>query len=191
MMFKITGPAVVHVEHNRFDVYVGRNKRYGDPKWGNPYSHLRTSHTAAKIHVSNQVEAVLRYAAWLREQKQLVDSLGELWGKTLGCHCCVKPVMLSDEYMQQRLIRPPICHGEILMVRANDPTTNPAITERFWVSGKLPRASADSASTFTCFVGVDDYSKIIWTADVLKTFIGQDIQNLIDWGQCQVDLIRA
>lgn len=87
---------VVHCKREPFDVYIGRPS-----KWGNPYTHLDVN-TLAQFKVGTRDEAVDAYADWVLKQQDLMDSLDELRGKTLGCWCA-----------------PQRCHGEILVGLAN------------------------------------------------------------------------
>ncbi len=57
---------------------------------------------------------------------------------------------------------------------------------RYWVSGLLPRPKQ---TAFTVLVVTDEKDKILWTADMVKVFIGQDLSNLVEWGQCELELI--
>ena len=81
---------VVHCKKSKYDVYIGRPS-----KWGNPFSHKKG--TIAKYKVKTRKEAVEKYAEWILKQPELMKDLSELKGKTLGCWC--KPLM---------------CHGDIL-----------------------------------------------------------------------------
>ncbi|QXJ25925.1 DUF4326 domain-containing protein [Actinomadura graeca] len=83
---------VVHCKRDDYDVYIGRPS-----KWGNPF--------AIGPHVSRE-QAVSRYEQWLPTQPHLLDALGELRGKILGCWCT-----------------PRRCHGEILARLANQGDT--------------------------------------------------------------------
>ncbi len=81
---------VVNVRHEQtFDVYIGRRiGAYVLSKWANPI----------KLgHESQRVEVLMQYAAWLKTQQHLMDSVSELRGKVLGCWCSPKD-----------------CHGDIL-----------------------------------------------------------------------------
>jgi hypothetical protein len=78
-------PRVVHVHEQESGVYVGRNPAYGDPKWGNPFSHARR--TTAPYHVATREEAIRRHAEWLPTQPHLMAALHELRGEDLRCHC--------------------------------------------------------------------------------------------------------
>lgn len=80
---------VVHSKHDH-DVYIGRPS-----KWGNPFSHK--AGTLAKFQVKSRREAIQKYEEWLMDQPELLASLHELKGKTLGCWCKPKP-----------------CHGDVL-----------------------------------------------------------------------------
>lgn len=72
---------VVNARHNRYDVYIGRPS-----KWGNPYSHLDDS--SARYRVRTREEAVSMYAEWIQAQPALLAALPELRGKRLGCPYC-------------------------------------------------------------------------------------------------------
>ncbi len=62
-------PLVVHCKHDRHDVYIGRPS-----KSGNPFEIGRDG---------GRAEVLARYERWLTDQPELLDSLGELAGKTL------------------------------------------------------------------------------------------------------------
>ncbi len=62
-------PFVVHCKHDRHDVYIGRPS-----KSGNPFVVGRDG---------DRAEVLARYERWLADQPELLDSLGELAGKTL------------------------------------------------------------------------------------------------------------
>jgi len=60
---------VVHCKRARYDVYIGRPS-----KWGNPFAIGRDG---------TRKQVIARYERWLADQPELLDSLGELAGKTL------------------------------------------------------------------------------------------------------------
>lgn len=64
---------VVHCKKERFDVYIGRPSR-----WGNPFKIGREE--------SREI-AIQKYAEWLAKQPGLLADVHELKGKTLGCWC--------------------------------------------------------------------------------------------------------
>ena len=74
---------VVHCKRARYDVYIGRPS-----KWGNPFAIGRDG---------TREQVIARYERWLLTQPELVASLHELEGKTLGCWCA-----------------PRACHGDVL-----------------------------------------------------------------------------
>ena len=75
---------VVNKYRDSYDVYIGRNS-----KWGNPF----------KIGIDGTREDVIeQYREWIQTQSNLLNSLEELRGKTLGCFC-----------------KPKACHGDILV----------------------------------------------------------------------------
>lgn len=69
-------------------VYIGRGG-----KWGNPFRIGRDGDRAAVI---------AKHEAWLRDQHDLLRSIGELRGKDLVCFCA-----------------PAACHGDLLLRLAN------------------------------------------------------------------------
>lgn len=91
-------PRVVHCKKEEFDVYVGRGS-----KWGNPYSHKEG--TLAEHVVGSRPEAIQKFEEYLLSNEELMGSLSELKGKTLGCWC-----------------KPKSCHGDILLRYANGPS---------------------------------------------------------------------
>lgn len=76
------------------DVYIGRKCTMGgwdlpQSKWANPFS----------VRECGSVEvAVAKYREFIENQPELLDSLDELTGKTLGCWC-----------------KPGPCHGDVLV----------------------------------------------------------------------------
>lgn len=84
---------VVHCKKEKYDVYIGRPS-----KWGNPFSHKEE--TLAKFKVNSRDEAVEAYRKWITEGdgKHLLNDLHELDGKILGCWC-----------------KPKACHGDVLI----------------------------------------------------------------------------
>lgn len=89
---------VVHCKKEKYDVYIGRPS-----KWGNPFSHKEG--TLAKYKVTTREEAIAKYEDWILkgEGSYLLRQLTELEGKVLGCWC-----------------KPLACHGDILAELAND-----------------------------------------------------------------------
>lgn len=64
---------VVHCKRERYDIYIGRPS-----KWGNPFVLGRDG---------DRSQVIAKYAAWLTTQPALLNALPELKGKTLGCYC--------------------------------------------------------------------------------------------------------
>jgi hypothetical protein len=64
---------VVHCKKNRYDVYIGRPS-----KWGNPF-------VVGKDGTREDV--VAKYRTWILKQPKLLKDLWELKGKALGCWC--------------------------------------------------------------------------------------------------------
>ena len=89
---------VVHCKKESYDVYIGRPS-----KWGNPYTHKEG--TIAEYVKPTRKEAIEAYRDYILNGKgnHLLDDLGELEGKVLGCWC-----------------KPKSCHGDILIEIIND-----------------------------------------------------------------------
>jgi hypothetical protein len=64
---------VVHCKKSRYDVYIGRPS-----KWGNPFVIGRDG---------NRDEVIEKYRKWILGNKELMGDLNELCGKTLACWC--------------------------------------------------------------------------------------------------------
>lgn len=64
---------VVHCKRDRYDVYIGRPS-----KWGNPFAIGRDG---------TREEVIDKYRTWLLGQPELLAALPELKGKVLGCWC--------------------------------------------------------------------------------------------------------
>lgn len=79
---------VVHCQKDHYDVYIGRPS-----KWGNPF-------TIGKD--GTREEVISKYREYLNSNQELLSSVSELKGKTLGCWCSPKS-----------------CHGDILSELAN------------------------------------------------------------------------
>jgi len=60
------------------DIYIGRNNRYGDTSWGNPYKVGRDGDAA---------QCCRRFADGLRSDEVKLRQLGKLRGRRLRCHC--------------------------------------------------------------------------------------------------------
>src|SRR6185437_6301103 len=66
---------VVHCKRERFDVYIGRPS-----KWGNPFVIGRDG---------TREQVVAKYERWLLDS-ELREDVAELRGKVLGCWCAPK-----------------------------------------------------------------------------------------------------
>jgi len=88
---------VVHCKKDKYDVYIGRPS-----KFGNPFSHR--GGTLAQFKVDSREEAIAYYENYARATPWLMEEIKEtLRGKILGCWC-----------------KPLDCHGDILMKIANE-----------------------------------------------------------------------
>lgn len=68
---------IVHCKKAKYDVYIGRPS-----KWGNPF----------EVGVNGTREEVISaYEDCVRDQPDLMACLPELKGKILGCWCAPKP----------------------------------------------------------------------------------------------------
>jgi hypothetical protein len=87
---------VVHCKKEKYNVYIGRPS-----KWGNPFTHWPDGTTLAKHVVEDREAAVNAYREWITngDGKHLLNDLHELkGGKILGCWC-----------------KPQACHGDVLL----------------------------------------------------------------------------
>lgn len=80
---------VVHCKKEPYDVYIGRPS-----KWGNPFEIGKDG---------SRGEVIAKYEKWIYTQPDLMNSLHELRGKTLGCWCA-----------------PKACHGDVLARLADE-----------------------------------------------------------------------
>jgi len=64
---------VVHCKKDRYDVYIGRPS-----KWGNPFAIGRDG---------NREEVIIKYRDYILSQPALLKDLPSLKGKILGCWC--------------------------------------------------------------------------------------------------------
>lgn len=84
---------IVNLKHEPYDVYIGRGS-----KWGCPYTIIKDRPTLAAEIVDSKEEALAKYKEYVLNSPELMDSLDELEGKTLGCFC-----------------KPEKCHGDVLI----------------------------------------------------------------------------
>ena len=80
-----------------YDLYIGReNKWLGleGSKWGNPF---------VMKNESKREEVLAKYKEHILNSPELLNSLSELKGKTLGCYCAPKK-----------------CHGNVLIELYNE-----------------------------------------------------------------------
>lgn len=64
---------VVNCKHEKYDVYIGRPS-----KWGNPFLVGKDG---------TRTEVISKYKEWLGNNPNLLNSLDELESKVLGCFC--------------------------------------------------------------------------------------------------------
>jgi hypothetical protein len=83
---------IVNISKDPYDVYIGRNKEYGNPKFGNPF----------RVEKYGRKGAIQEYKNWISVKlalnTDLQDEFLELDGKVLGCHC-----------------KPKSCHGDVIV----------------------------------------------------------------------------
>lgn len=70
------GMRVVHCKRERYDVYIGRPS-----KWGNPFEIGKDG---------GRAEVIEKYEEYIRSNPRLLDALPELKDKTLACWCAPK-----------------------------------------------------------------------------------------------------
>lgn len=81
------------MKNEPYDVYIGRGS-----KWGCPYTIIKDRPTLASEIVDSKEEALSKYKEYVLNNPELMESLDELEGMTLGCFC-----------------KPEKCHGDILL----------------------------------------------------------------------------
>lgn len=64
---------VVNLHREPYDVYIGRNS-----KWGNPFR---------IVEYGSREKVVKLYRDWIQTQPELLAAIPELTGKKLGCYC--------------------------------------------------------------------------------------------------------
>jgi hypothetical protein len=82
---------IVHCKRNKYDVYIGRPS-----KWGNPFTHSNSKYRVEVV--ANRDTAISFYEEWIRKNSSLISELHELKDKILGCWC-----------------PPSNCHGQVLL----------------------------------------------------------------------------
>ena len=81
------------MKNEPYDIYIGRGS-----KWGCPFTIIKDRPTLAKEIVDTKEEALAKYKEHVLASPELMESLHELEGKTLGCFC-----------------KPEKCHGDVLL----------------------------------------------------------------------------
>ncbi len=106
-----TAGRVVHVNRDKFDVYIGRACHgLKESKWANRSNLTRAE--ALQIVVSGQsyIEALVRkYEQDIRKHPELLAALPELEHQVLGCWCAPSGGWTLDDP------KPPRCHGQVLL----------------------------------------------------------------------------
>lgn len=94
---------VVDKRKDRYDVYIGRGSRWGNPfRIGDPHPE-----TGRPITRGAAIQLFKEYAVW-GEGRHLLRHLGELEGQVLGCFCAPKGGVGAHD--------PLVCHGQILLL---------------------------------------------------------------------------
>jgi len=96
---------VVNVKDNvKYDVYIGRNKKYGSDYFGNPIKFNAKCIVCGKVHIDNaegRKALLVCYKIWfwkrINEDEVFYGKCKELKDKTLACHC-----------------KPLDCHGDVI-----------------------------------------------------------------------------
>lgn len=85
-----------------YDVYIGRNPRYGDTYWGNPFV----------VGVDGTREqCIAKYKRMLLRDKERMQSLRELRGKRIACHCKSSETSSAPDKA---------CHGDVIADLVNN-----------------------------------------------------------------------
>ena len=75
--FASTSERIVHCKKEKYDVYIGRPS-----KWGNPF--IVGNH-------GTRAEVIEKYRDYILKNLKLLNSLHELEGRILGCWCSPLP----------------------------------------------------------------------------------------------------
>lgn len=95
---------VVHVKKDRYDTWVARGS-----KWGNPYRIGDAHPGEATGNPMSRRDVLELYREWILggEGRHLLRELGELEGRVLGCFCADHGGLEAED--------PVRCHGQILL----------------------------------------------------------------------------
>lgn len=103
LFFDKNKATVVNIKHGyNYDIYIGRPSI-----WGNPFSSKK--HTSTKFKSSSLKNCLKMYKQHILNDKNLLNNLHKLKGKTLGCWCVEK------NWKRKNNISEYLCHGEILL----------------------------------------------------------------------------
>lgn len=80
-------PNVVHYKKSKYDIYIGRPS-----KWGNPFVIGKDG---------DRLEVIQKYRDWIMTQPELMAALPELRGKILGCWC--RPAFCHGDVLMELL----------------------------------------------------------------------------------------
>jgi hypothetical protein len=100
----------VHFRKYNHDVYIGRPS-----KWANPFTHKDLDKTRAEYQVASRKEAIENFEKYLHSSG-LINDIGELRNKVLGCWCCNKPADGSEKTF--------LCHGQVIAKYLNNELKN-------------------------------------------------------------------
>jgi hypothetical protein len=75
---------VVNCRKEKYDIYIGRPS-----KWGNPF----------RIGPYTREEAIKKYEEWIQTQDWLLKDIYELKNKKLGCYC--KPLSCHGDILAE------------------------------------------------------------------------------------------
>lgn len=78
---------VVHCKRSRYDVYIGRPS-----KWGNPFSIGKDG---------DRDEVIKKYKEWILNKPELLNELESLRDRVLGCWC--KPLACHGDILVELL----------------------------------------------------------------------------------------
>ena len=109
----ITPPTVVRIRRSKgeivqnCDIYIGRSWNMGGwklkgSKWQNPFS----------VKKYGRENCLIMYENHITNSPELMESLKELEGKTLGCFCHLDPLTDVPGFHRST---PKSCHGDVLV----------------------------------------------------------------------------
>lgn len=174
--------SVVHCKKEKYDVYIGRPS-----KWGNPFE-MKSEEDREYV--------VQKYRLWINTQPNLLLDLHELTGKTLGCFC--SPKSCHGDVLAELSSSKWIKNWFSNMLPLDKPIESRGITyktvEHFYQAHKVAyelRASIAAMNPFEAKRAIRDKKKYPWITqwdkeyarEVMTTAIACKFSKETSWGK--------